>query len=183
MRQKKVNRKFWIGAAFLLGCFFMTQSAWALDAPHSRKGPFTGVGFIGGGGLIFADDTVGIGDLGLNLQLGLGASENFTVSLNLDNRLHIGSHVVQGMIVPGPRFTVFVAKNIYLNAGVGLALGLKVEPDNDNAVGMNVNVGGGYERFVNTNLAAYVGLGGDYYFLNDADDVLAFTMVLGIRYY
>ncbi|MBN2719027.1 MAG: hypothetical protein JXX14_24480 [Deltaproteobacteria bacterium] len=181
-RIKNIN-KIVIGAALLLGIFMMTRPAIALDAAYSRKGPFTGIGFIGGGGVLLGDENVGLGDLGLNLQLGLGVTENLTVSLNVDNRLQIGNNVVQGMIIPGPEFSIFVAKNLYVNFGVGLAMGLKTEPQNDNAIGMNMGASFGYEHFVNTNIAAYIGIGMDYTLLSDADDLLMFGVLMGIRYY
>ena len=183
MRQPQNVYRIGIGAFLMLGIFMMTQPATALDAPYSRKGPFTGVGFIGGGGLLMGDENTGLGDLGMNLQLGLGVSEHLTVALNLDNRLEIGSDVVQGMIIPGPEFSVFLTKDIYINAGVGLAMGLKTEPDNDNAIGMNAGFSLGFEHFVNTNIAANIAVGMDYTLLADADDLLMFSVLMGIRYY
>ena len=177
------SKKFWISALLLAGAFMITRPATALDAAYSRKGPFTGIGFIGGGGVIMGDDNTGVGDLGLNLQLGLGVSEKLTVALNLDNRLEIGNDLVQGMIIPGPEFSVFLSKNLYVNTGVGLALGMKTEPGNDNAIGMNAGISVGFEHFVNTNIAAYIAGGADYTLLNDADDLLMFGLLMGIRYY
>ncbi|MBN2528143.1 MAG: hypothetical protein JXR76_17255 [Deltaproteobacteria bacterium] len=184
MKFLQTDKRFWLSTVALFGILFMSNTAAALDAAYSRKGPFGGVGFLGGGAVLAGEDeNTGLGDLGLNLQVGLGATENFTVSLNLDNRLQMGTHVVQGLIVPGPRFSLFLTKNVYLSAGVGLAIALNAEPKNDNSVGMNAGAGVGVEHFVNTNVAAWIGLGADYFLLTNADDILSFTISLGIRYY
>lgn len=183
MKQFTNLKRAGIAIGVAMAVILFTHSAMALDAPYSRKGPFTGIGFIGGGAIIMGDDATGAGDLGMNLQLGLGATEKMTISLNLDNRLQIGNDTSQGMIVPGPRFAFFFTKNIYLSMGVGLALAISTEPTNDNAVGMDAGISVGYEHFVNTNIAAYLSLGVDYFLLNDAYDVTTIGLGLGIRYY
>ncbi|MBN2342109.1 MAG: hypothetical protein JXX29_11090 [Deltaproteobacteria bacterium] len=183
MKQSKHVIRAWMVLGFTATLLMAAQSAMALDAAYSRKGPFTGIGFGGGGAVIMNEDTAGAGDLALNLQLGLGASEKLTVSLNLDNRLQIGNDLAQGMIVPGPRFAIFLSKNLYISAGVGLALAISAEPNNDNAVGMDAGLSVGYEHFVNTNIAAYISGGVEYFLLNEASDTMVFMLGLGIRYY
>lgn len=163
-----------------LGLCVVATNASALDSAYSRKGPFGGVG-LGGGAALVSDDVAG--DLGLSLQVGVGANEKMTVALNLDTRLQIGNEMVMGTIVPGPRVTFFLNKNFYIQSGIGLAFGISSEPEDKNVIGLNIGANVGYEYFANTNLAAYFSAGAEYYLLNAADDLITFGIALGIRYY
>lgn len=183
MKHATMLKKIWATSLLAMALLLFGQSAYAWDAAYSRRGPFVGVGFDGGAAIFSEGEATGTGALGTNFQLGIGASDNFTVSLNLDMQLHIGNDIKQGLIVPGPQFAIFITKNFYLSAGVGLAIAISTEPFNDNNVGMDMGMNVGYEHFINTNIAAYVSGGVDYYLLNDALDVVVIMMGLGIRYY
>lgn len=164
-----------VSAALLL----ISSNSMALDAAYSRTGGFTGFG-LGGGAALFLDADPS-GDVDLNLQAGVGATEKFTVALNVDGRLMINKDYLVGVIVPGPEFSFFVWEGLYIHAGAGVAMTI---PDNaDFTVGMDIGVGIGYEKFINTNLAGYLSMDVDYFLINDYSDVITVGFWMGLRYY
>ena len=164
-----------VGLAMLL----FSGSAKALDAAYSRKGGFTGFG-LGAGAALFLDEQVA-GDMDLNLQVGMGASDTLTVALNLDSRLIIHKDFLVGMIVPGPEFSFFLFKGLYIHAGAGLAF--VIPEETDFTIGMDVGAGIGYEKFINTNLAGYIRMDVDYFFISDLPDIISVGFWFGLRYY
>jgi hypothetical protein len=180
-------------AAAALALLVATPAS-ALDAYRDRKGLFTGLD-LGGGAAISGDEAGG--EVLFDLVLGGGAADNLTLALDLDVRYQrFDADRRNWLVVPGPEVNWFVAGGLFLRAGVGLALtfvrgpevadvampGKKVE-DNDFTLGFDGSLGLGYEFFVNSNLALSLALEGDYFLLDEQDDVFAVCFSMGLRYY
>ncbi|MBN2803921.1 MAG: hypothetical protein JXR91_12585 [Deltaproteobacteria bacterium] len=160
----------------------VSANAFALQSAHSRKGVFTGIA-LGGGVSLPTDNTMDpLGDLSLKLQLGVGASQHITVSLDVDSRLEISNSVVGGLFVPGPKLTFFLLGGLNIHAGVGVAISYWDTLDGVK-IGMDAGAGIGYEMWVNTKWAAYMNLDVDYFLMNEFSDLITINFWIGLRYY
>ena len=165
---------FAIGATLTLSALFLTwtaSSAFALDGYKDRRGLFGGLGLGGGVGLVDTerdDESTGIDQgrkLGLHLSgiLGGGITQNLvfggeanwwirTVRINQSALQH--HHMSFNGVL-----NFFLIEGIYLEGGVGLAYAIfDVERNNQQTyryqeLGMSAKAGGGFEFFVNSDLA------------------------------
>jgi hypothetical protein len=171
----------------------LASPVFALDAYRDRKGLFTGAGL--GGGVAVQDGEPG-GEILLELAAGGGASERLTFALDLDIWFQLIDDRQNWLVVPGPELNYFLTDGLFLRAGVGMVLafvrGEKVDDvatpgtdveDNDFALGFDGSLGLGYEFFVSSNLALGLAVEGDYFLIDDHDDVLGASFSVGIRYY
>lgn len=184
-------------AGALTACTLLVLAAGpaeALDAYQDRKGLFSGIGL--GGGAVLSDDEAG-GEFLFDLTLGGGATSDLTLALDIDVRYQrFDADRQNWMVVPGPQLDWFIAGGLFIRAGVGLALVFAKGPevadvpvpgkevkDNDFTIGFDATLGLGYEFFVNSNLALGLALEGDYYLLDEIEDVFGICFMLGLRYY
>ncbi len=181
MTRTSINRHC-AAAAFALAILVAAGGANALDAAYSHKGPFAGFGLGGGVSLMGGGELTPLGDVGLALQAGVGANDHITLAFNLDMRLEIGNEMTMGLFVPGPELTFFLVKGLFLQVGVGLAIATS-DDIGGTAIGLDAGAALGYEFWVNTNWAAYLSGGVDYFLLNDASDVVNFGLWFGLKYY
>ena len=161
---------------------FVATDASALDGYQDRKGMFAGVGI--GGGAAIQNDNVG-GDMLLDVQLGGAPSNRVTFALDLDVRLQLVEGNSNWYLVPGPEFNFFLSDAIFIRLGVGLAF---VFPEEDVmgkslTLGMDASVGVGYEFFVNSNWAIDLAVEGDYFLLDNIEDVVTIGFTIGLKFY
>jgi hypothetical protein len=192
----KPNRTTMIACSMVAFTLLLTaaSSARALDAYRDRKGLFSGIGL--GGGAVVSDDEAG-GEFLFDLTLGGGATADLTLALDLDIRYQrFDADRRNWMVVPGPQLDWFIAGGLFLRAGIGLALafvrgpevsdvavpGKEVE-DNDFTLGFDGSLGVGYEFFTSSNLALGVAVEGDYFVLDEIEDVFSACFSLSLRYY
>jgi hypothetical protein len=173
----------WSAAVLAAALLTVAFDAAALDGYRDRKGAFMGLG-VGGGAAVQSGE-VG-GEAGFDLEVGGGAAKWLTLSLDLDTRMQHVSGYTNWMFVPGVQVDFIVLNALILSAGVGIAFVFPDEelmPDDDFTMGFDGMVGLGYEFFVGSDVAIDLELEGDYFALDNMDDVFAVGFWLGFRYY
>ncbi len=181
---KNINKIKTIFATFMIVAGFMaiSSNAAALKPAYSRKGIFTGFGLGGGISLPLEGTLDPLGDIALNLQLGIGASERVTVALDIDSHLDINNDIFGGLIVPGPTVTVFIIKGFNIHASIGAAITFWENLDGVK-IGMDAGIGVGYEIWFKTKWAAYFNIDADYMLINEFPDLMTINFWMGLRYY
>jgi hypothetical protein len=189
MKQITKSNMRYMRIMMVLGLLVISANVLALEPAYSRKGVFTGIGLGGGVSLPLGNDTGPwgtsmdpLGDIALDLQLGVGASKKVTIALNVDGRLEVSNDTIGGMVVPGPEVTVFIVKGFNVHAGIGVAITFWKDVDGAK-VGMDAGAGLGYEFWVNTKWAAYMNIDFDYFLINEMPDLLTIGFWMGMRYY
>jgi hypothetical protein len=170
-----------VAALGILAC--IATPALGLDKYQDRKGLFFGMG-LGGGGAF----RVPSGDMGgeglLDFQLGAGATSNLTLSLDTDIGVLGFEDEVDLAIVPGPEIAYFFGQTgLFLRGGLGAALTVAwVNESADFIAGFDVDLGFGWEFFVNSDFAMGLALEAGYTVLSD-DDTVTVGFMIGFKNY
>ena len=160
----------------------VAADAAALDGYQDRRGMFAGVGI--GGGAAIQNDKVG-GDMLLDVQIGGAPNKRVTFALDVDVRFQLVDGNSNWYLVPGPEFNFFLSDAIFMRLAAGLAFMFPEEDVKGKSMtlGMDASLGVGYEFFVNSNWAIDLTVEGDYFLLDNIEDVVAIGFSIGMKFY
>ncbi len=178
MRELTRTRKILFGALALLVLTCTAAPAMAIDGYQDRKGLYGGLGT--GGGVEFLGSDPG-GGLFFDAQLGAGATQNFTLALDMDFWTHVFNGNKIYMLTPGPEVNFYIGDTgLFIRAGVGMAM---TWPKNqDFMLGFDTSLGAGYEFFGGANTAMALAVEGDYMIL-DGPDIASIIFALNVKFY
>jgi hypothetical protein len=172
----------WFGAMAVLTT--IAGSANALEAYRDRRGFFGGFGL--GGGAVFQGGETGGGGV-LDFQLGAGATKNLTVCLDVDTWIQAMGYDVKLMVTPGPEVNYYFGDTgLFIRGGAGAAITM-IWPDDPVEdfkllVGLDLNLGFGWEFFFTGKSAMGLVMEGDYVLLS-GDDIGMLSFSMFFRFY